>query len=150
PGALYRYFPSKTDIIRAFVEEERSEAAALFERLEGARDFRPALAKALEETIAAVADETYGRLALEIAAEGARDPEIAAILAESEADAFARLTAAIKRAQKQGQVAESIDAKASARVLLMLVDGATGSAASPPVSKAKFRAALSRMLEGLF
>lgn len=151
PGALYRYFSSKADIIKAFVEEERAEAAALFDWLEGARDFRSALVDALEETIGLVGDEDYGRLALEIAAEGARDADVGAILGESEREAHERLTAIIKAAQKAGQADETADAGASARLLLMLIDGAIGTGTGlAKLSKKSLRSVLQRLVDGLF
>ena len=151
PGALYRYFPSKTEIIRAFVAEERAETAALFDRLEGVKDFRKALIDVLWETIQAVGDKDYARLALEIAAEGARDPEVGAMLAESDTEAHRRLTKIIETAQARGQVSKDSDASTTARLLFMLVDGALGGNLSK--SKAKrtaMQASLSRVVEGLF
>lgn len=151
PGALYRYFPSKAEIIKAFVAEEQAETALLFEQLEGARDFRKALTDLLWETMRAVGDEDYARLALEIAAEAARDPEIAEILEGSHAEARDRLTAIIRAAQDRGQVGKQSDARAAARLLLMLVDGATGrDLASSSGSAKAMRAALTNVVKGLF
>ena len=150
PGALYRYFPSKTEIIRAFVAEERAETAALFDRLEDAKDFRKALTDLLWETIQAVGDKDYARLALEIAAEGARDPEVGAILAESDAEAHRRLTMIIETAQARGQVSKDSDASATARLLFMLIDGAYGSDIGRSRSARKsFSAALTGLTDGL-
>ncbi len=151
PGALYRYFPSKTEIIRAFVAEERAETAALFDRLEGAKDFRKALTDFLWETIQAVGDKDYARLALEIAAEGARDPEVGAILAESDAEAHRRLTAIIEAAQARGKAPRNVDASAVARLLLMVVDGATGNGGRIPAAskRTKFPETLEQLTEGL-
>ena len=150
PGTLYRYFPAKADIITAIVAEERAEAAAWFDRLDGAADFRAALMAALAEAIDAVADETYGRLALEIAAEAGRDAGIAAILAEAETEARARLTAIIADAQRRGDIDAAADPAAAARLLLMLIDGATGSGAgTPPLSAKQLRQGLWRLLDGL-
>lgn len=150
PGTLYRYFPAKADIIKAIVAEERAETAAWFDRLDGATDFREALMAALAEAIDAVADETYGRLALEIAAEGGRDADIAAILAEAESEARARLTAIIADAQRRGDVDATADPAAAARLLLMLIDGATGTGpGTPPLSAKQLRQGLRRLLDGL-
>ena len=151
PGALYRYFPSKAEIIKAFVAEEQAETALLFERLEGARDFRKALTDLLWETMRAVGDQDYARLALEIAAEAARDPEIAAIFDESHAEARDRLAAVILAAQNQGRVGKQSDPRATASLLLMLVDGATGRDVASSGGSAKvMRAALRNVVEGLF
>ena len=125
-GALYRYFASKTDIIRAIVEQEQTEADAMFDRLDDARDFPRAVADMIIETIEFVSDRTYGRLALEIAAEGARDAEVEGIIAESERANRDGLAARIARAREAGRVSASVDPQACAHILQILINGSTG------------------------
>lgn len=150
PGALYRYFASKPEMIRALIEEEQADAAALFDRVQGAKAFRPALVRALEDTIRVVSAEDYGRLALDIAAEGQRDPDVAAMLATTQDILRERLARLIREAQDGGQVASQVDADASARMLLMLVDGATGDRRRVAgFSKRSLRASLTRLVDGL-
>ena len=83
PGALYRYFPSKNAIIRALVEADVAETHSLLKALGEADDFAAAMAKALRQTMIDVSDQDYGRLALEIAAEAGRNPEVAELLRTS-------------------------------------------------------------------
>lgn len=146
PGALYRYFPSKTAIIRAIVEEERQDAAARLDALDAAADLRAGLLDALDAAILAAADPDYGRLALEIGAEGARDAEIGALIEAGRAESAARLAAAIRRAGGPGA-----DAEAAASILLAAIDGAAGGAgaALAALPEARRRAALGRLLDGL-
>ncbi len=149
PGALYRYFPSKGDIIRAIVEEERAEAAALLPALAQGGDFRARLVDALDEAIRAAAAPDYARLALEIAAEGARDAEIGAVLEASEKDLRRRLAKEIDAASARGAI-DCDNAGAAAALFLMLIDGATGAGAAFAAMKPKpRRAALSRVVDGL-
>jgi len=151
PGALYRYFPSKAAIIQAIVQEERADAAALFARLGTATDFRAALVEALVEAIEAVSEESYARLALEIAAEGARDAATGTLLAEAEAELHAQLTALIQAARESGQISKPVDPAAAALVLLMLIDGATGVGAGVPApTPAALRQTLACVVDGLF
>jgi len=151
PGALYRYFPSKASIIQAIVQEERADIAGMLERLAGAADFRGTLVDMLVETIAAVRDQDYARLALEIAAEGLRDGETGALLTQAHAAVHAELAAIIAAAQDDGRIGQDADAAAAAQVLLMLVDGAIGFAgASPAPSPAAQRRTLARVVDGLF
>lgn len=149
PGSVYRYFESKADIIQAYIEEEQNETAELIEYLTNARDFKKALVEGLLEVIEEVSDETYGRMALEIAAEGARDPKIGPILAEAERDVVDQLTQVIERAQGQGGINAAADSKSSARVIWMLIAGATGSSLEP-FPKRKLKTVLTRVVEGLF
>ncbi len=151
PGALYRYFDSKADIIQAFVEEEQAETAEMFEDLATTTNFKKSLVEILVVMIDAVSDETYGQLALEIAAEGARDDKIGPILARAEQDALDQLTGVIIEAQKAGKIDEEADAQVSARVLLMIINGATGSSLGVTgLSKRKLRGVLTRVVDGMF
>ncbi len=127
PGALYRYFPSKADLIAALVAEEREDTRAFLDRLDGAPDLRLALVEALMDAIAAVGEAEYGRLALEIAAEGAREERVGALLAEAEIGALTHLTRILDRARAAGEIDMSCDCPAAAALLLTLIDGATGS-----------------------
>jgi AcrR family transcriptional regulator len=103
PGALYRYFPSKADIIRAVVAEERAGAAAMFDALEQANDFPARLVSALDGAIMEVSDTAYARLALEISAEGARDKDVGALLVEAENEALRQeAEALVARDQRAG------------------------------------------------
>ncbi len=144
PGALYRYFPSKTAIIRAIVEEDRQDAAARLDALDAAADLRAGLLDALDAAILAAADPDYGRLALEIGAEGARDAEIGALIEAGRAESAARLAAAIGRLGAP-------DAEAAAAILLAIIDGAAGGAgaALAAMPGAQRRAALRGLLDGL-
>ncbi|MEM1046268.1 MAG: helix-turn-helix domain-containing protein [Pseudomonadota bacterium] len=127
PGALYRYFPSKADLIAALVAEERDETQAFLARLDGASDLRSALVEALMEAVAAVGEADYGRLALEIAAEGAREERVGALLADAEIGALTHLTRILEGARAAGQIDKSCDCPVAAALLLTLIDGATGS-----------------------
>lgn len=126
PGGLYRYFASKTDIIRAIVEAERESTLAMIEAIEAAPDLRARLTAELEDAIAEVSAPDYASLALEVAAEGARNDEIGAILDEYGREAHARLAAVIDRARKRGDLVRTVDPDIAAAMILMLVDGATG------------------------
>lgn len=149
PGALYRYFPSKADIIRAIVEEERAEAAILLSSLGQGGDFRARLIDALDAAISAAAAPDYARLALEIAAEGARDPAIGALLKKSEDDLRKRLTKEIAGAAARGEI-DAADPGAAAAIILMLIDGASGAGAVFAGLRAKARrAALTRLVAGM-
>ena len=151
PGTVYRYFDSKADIIRAFIEEEQEQTAEMFDDLATTTDFKRSLVEILVVVIDEVSDEAYGRVALEIAAEGARDDAIGPILAQAEKDALDQLTNVIKEAQKADKIDVNADAQVSARVLLMLIDGATGSSlGAAGLSKRKLRAVLSRIVDGMF
>lgn len=149
PGALYRYFPSKAEIILAIVDADREETEERIGALGRAPDFRAALVAGLDEAMCAMSGEA--RLALEIAAEGARDEAVRDRLARSDREARAALAAAIARAMAAGEVGPEVEPEGAAALIVALVDGAAGPAGAafaglPPERRAT---ALARLIEGL-
>lgn len=149
PGALYRYFPSKAEIILAIVDADREETEERIGALGRAPDFRAALVAGLDEAMCAMSGEA--RLALEIAAEGARDEAVRDRLARSDREARAALAAAIARARAAGEVGPEVEPEGAAALIVALVDGAAGPAGAafaglPPERRAT---ALARLIEGL-
>lgn len=149
PGALYRYFPSKAEIILAIVDADREETEERIGALGRAPDFRAALVAGLDEAMCAMSGEA--RLALEIAAEGARDEAVRDRLARSDREARAALAAALARAMAAGEVGPEVEPEGAAALIVALVDGAAGPAGAafaglPPERRAT---ALARLIEGL-
>lgn len=149
PGTLYRYFESKADIIAAFVAEDQAETAELFDYLANAKDFKAALIDGLVESIIEVSDRDYGRLALEIAAEAARDEKIGAITAAAEQDGLDQFTAVIKQAQQRGDISDALNPASCAQVLWMMISGAIGSNLKA-LSKRKLKPVIGGVVEGVF
>ncbi|MBK8265685.1 MAG: TetR/AcrR family transcriptional regulator [Nannocystis sp.] len=150
PGALYRYYRSKTEIIHAIVERDGLESIALLDALDGADEFSAALVELLADWIVEVSDEGYAKLAIEIAAESYRDPEIAAVLTRAINDVTARVALALDRARGRGQIAAEVDSEATARVLVSLVDGAMGGgSALAALPRPRLRVTLGRLVAGL-
>ncbi|MEM1415838.1 MAG: TetR/AcrR family transcriptional regulator [Myxococcota bacterium] len=146
PGTLYRYYPSKQEIIRDLVADDRSDALALFAGLDRRRDFVAALASLCAEAMHAVSDPDYAALALEIAAEAQRDPEVARLVEEASEAVVADLAGRI-RAAPPGAVGPGVDAETAARLILQLIDGAAGN--GPVFASRRRRQALRGALRGL-
>ncbi len=123
PGALYRYFESKDAIIRAIAEDEREDNARLLRALTDAPDLVTGLSRIGRAALEAGADPDYGRLAVEIIAEAARNPEVAAIFRRNEAEVKAALTEALLAARSAGTLDPAIDPAAAAEILIALYDG---------------------------
>src|SRR5262249_6417178 len=79
PGALYRYFDAKTDIIAAIALDARAEAEALLGHLASAEALIDALAELARAFFEAFDGD--GALLADIWAEAARDPILAKALA---------------------------------------------------------------------
>lgn len=123
PGALYRYFGSKADIIAAIALDARAEAEAMLVRLSGAEgliDGLAELARAFFETFEGDGDAA---LLADVWAEAARDPLLAKALLERERVAVGRLTAAIERSQRDGSIYPALLASEAAETLIAALEG---------------------------
>ena len=149
PGALYRYFGSKADIIAAIAEDERREAdTVLAQASEGALvDALCALARAFFEKMTT---ESEGSLLADVFAEAARDPLLAKSLAAADAKSVSRCAAAITAAQQCGDVDPELDANLAANVLFAGIEGLglrqTLGAGDVDRAVAQFRALAERFL----
>ena len=131
-GNLYRYFPSKEAMIAALVDAEREETAALFRRIEDSDDPLAAITTLLERFLTLTTDAAGHRLWLEILSEGARNPQIQAVLDRSDAEVRPALAHLIGRAVALGQADPAIDGDQAAIWLLMLIDGFSARVATDP------------------
>jgi AcrR family transcriptional regulator len=127
PGALYRYFRGKDEIVRALVQREADRTVARVDALKAAAHDRASLIDALVDELVATIGQSddVGALAmtLEVWAEGARDPDSARVLAAAEAASVAALAEAIDAAAARGWIGP-VDPAAVARWLLAAADGA--------------------------
>ncbi len=148
PGALYRYFASKEDIIASLAREEAQSLQELTHALQAAPDVVTGLRQVLPDVVEAVSSPHYGRLALELAAEAARTPAVGAPFLESEATFAAELTALLEDGKAHGAVAADVDPEAMAFMIRCLLDGLSANAAfALPVSRPRVLAALCHVLE---
>lgn len=123
PGALYRYFDSKTDIITAIALDARAEAEALLDQLSGADALIDALGELARAFFTAFDGDGDAALLADIWAEASRDPLLARALAAKEAVALTRVAAAIERAQRAGQIYPALSPAEAAETLLAALEG---------------------------
>lgn len=102
PGALYRYFGSKADIVAAIALDARAEAEAALDRLADAEGLMDGLAELARSFLEAFDGEGDAALLSDIWAEAARDPVLAKALKARDEQARGRLAAAIDRARLKG------------------------------------------------
>ena len=125
PGALYRYFKSKDEIIEAIAESERADIAGILVELAKTREISKSLGSIGVEILQHAADSVYGRLAIEVVAEASRNRRVATIIAETDQELRTALIDALQRAQALGTADSRLPAAASADLLLALLDGLT-------------------------
>jgi AcrR family transcriptional regulator len=131
-GNLYRYFPSKEAMIAALVDAEREETAALFREMQDTDDPLAAITALLERFLTLTTDAAGHRLWLEILSEGARNPQIQAVLDRSDAEVRPALAHLVGRATAIGQADPALDPGTAAVWLLMLIDGFSARVATDP------------------
>lgn len=127
PGNLFHYFASKTAIIAAVAEHDRADIAEIFATIKD-EDAITALENIAETTLRLIAKDTYSKLTLEIAAESARSPEVAALFQSNDALIKAELIRLLKRGVVAGQIDPELDCEAGASWLYALTDGAVARA----------------------
>jgi AcrR family transcriptional regulator len=150
-GALYRYFPSKADIIAAIAEKDRQTVAAILEGALTTGDLTKDLLRMAEMLTDRVVGDPGDQLAAEVLSEATRDRALAARLQAVDEDARGRLAAAIARAQRRGLADPSLDAATAARLLFAGLDGlliraALFGAANPMAALEDFQTLVDRVL----
>jgi AcrR family transcriptional regulator len=103
-GHIYHYFENKESIIAAIVENNQAEVLATMDMIE---QIHGPLAEALIETVSVGVDKCIEQgattLMLEVLAEAARNPKVAAILQASDAVLRARMRDLLRKAAPPGR-----------------------------------------------
>jgi AcrR family transcriptional regulator len=125
-GAIYRYFPSKEDIVEAVVCRQHPNRGSRFEAAEGGAEGVEALQKVLGAYIIMhgqpeAADE--GRLRLEMFTAAVRNRRVRTALQDSWEDVIGRFTEMVRRGQERGEINPTLDPTTVARLITALHDG---------------------------
>jgi AcrR family transcriptional regulator len=124
PGALYRYFDSKADIVAAIALDARAEAEGMLDRLTSAEGLIDGLAEMARSFFEAFAHEGDAALLADIWAEAARDPLLARALQQRDRVAVGRIAAAIERAARTGAIHPALAPAEAAETLMAALEGA--------------------------
>lgn len=123
PGALYRYFHSKADIVAAIALDARAEAEAALDQLADADALLEGLAVLAQAFLEAFDKEGDAALLSDIWSEAARDPLLAKALAERDRIARGRLSSAIDKARRAGGAYPAMESEEAAETLLAALEG---------------------------
>ena len=121
PGNLYRYFRSKEEIIAGIAERDRAETARNFAAV-GDGNFFDGLAVLAKQHLVERSLEEVA-LCAEIMAESRRNPAVARIYQDIEADVRARFIELLKTAAERGEIRRDLDLDGTVTVLFALADG---------------------------
>jgi TetR/AcrR family transcriptional repressor of uid operon len=122
PGNVYRYFPSKEAIIAGITERDRAEVAAQLASAQFSTDFFSTFAALARHHFVERTAEEVG-LCAEIMSESRRNPTIAKIMNEFDADVKDRLVTMLSSAQARGDIARDADIGAAVEMLMIIADG---------------------------
>ena len=125
-GAFYRYFRSKTELIRAIAEQVVSELIADFDALAAAEPLPPLVEivrAGLQTADKRIDGDQRAKIAIQVWGEAVRDPELADLVAGIYRQIRARFTLIARRASDAGQLDASIDPEAIGSVLFGLLQG---------------------------
>ena len=125
PGAIYRYFSGKEEIVRAIADERHAHEAALLEAALAADDLRAGLHGLVRDYFDWLRDpdeQRRRRLAVQVWAAALHDDALRDTITRG-AGARAALAALVADAQRDGRVAAELDPDALARLMLAVLQG---------------------------
>lgn len=147
-GSLFHYFPSKKAIIVAIVEQEREETARYLADLSHRKDLYAALRGFIDLILTLAADRDFSSLALEIAAEAARDADIRSLTSRSDAELHNALKRLLAEASKRGQIDSALNVASTSHCIAVMIDGIFSRVAADPTFKpAKHRETFLTLLD---
>lgn len=118
PGAVYRYFDSKEEIIEAMCEVDRRRNADLIAAAEARGNTSQVLAGLADAFFSMLEEPQACALEIELHAEALRNPRVRDIHNRSEESVRAAFAEIIRRAQKQGEINPALDPDAVTRVMI--------------------------------
>jgi AcrR family transcriptional regulator len=126
PGAIYNYFPSKEEIIRAIAKDRHAKERELF--AEARRE------ATLEKVLHQIRDSFFGqwnhpserlrrRVTIQYWAEAQRNPQILRLIRRGWKGPHVRLGRILREAQRRGEILEQVDSDEAARFLIAVFHG---------------------------
>jgi AcrR family transcriptional regulator len=126
PGAIYRYFPSKAELVAAVAGERHEREAALLEAAALGGNVPEDLRRAMQrffEPLAEPAERETRRVGIQLWAEALRDPHLLPVVRRGVDLPRARLASLIQSGQTRGELRRDLDADALARAMIALFHG---------------------------
>ena len=122
-GAVYRYFPSKTDIIAAISAKEGQSRREMFANVESGAQLIDVLVRSAEKFIARSVRQGDAPLMGDIMGEMLRDPSLAARMRAGFIPLHTQLAHLIAESQARGEFDPTLEPERAARWVFGIVDG---------------------------
>jgi len=126
PGAIYRYFAAKEDLIAAIASQRHAAELAMLRAATARGDVELGLHDLVSGFLGLLADPAepaWRRVTVQLWGEALRSDRVRAVVREGLDEPLAALTALIRRAQASGRLDPSVDAGALARVAAAIFQG---------------------------
>lgn len=149
-GNLFHYFSSKKAIIAAIVEEDLQQTQIFVAALREQENLVAALDAFFDVVLDVASDTAQASLALEIAAEAGRDPEIGVLYRLSTCVMREELEYLVSLGMERGQFSRQFSAASVVHCLMVMVDGIFSRVSVDPQFKPQEqKAALKTMMTGV-
>ena len=123
PGAVYRYFGSKEDIILAMCDRGHEDDVATIRAAMDLGDTKSAFGELIRIYFSGVDDHEYCALMVELLSEAPRNEEIGESLRQGWVNIMAPMTDLVAQAQARGEIEPELDPSAVATVMLGVYQG---------------------------
>lgn len=123
PGAVYRYFGSKEDIILAMCDRGREEDVATIRAAMELGDTKSVFGELIRIYFSGVDDHEYCALMVELLSEAPRNEQIGESLRQGWVNVMAPMTDLVAQAQARGEISPRLDPAAVAAVMLGVYQG---------------------------
>lgn len=151
PGAVYRYFRSKEEIIQAMCQRGSQGESETMRSIQALGDTQAIFDELARVYLENVADHEFCALSIELLAESRRDPVVLESVAEGFVTAQQDLAEIVRGAQQRGEMHPGVDADAMGRVLTGLYQGLIWQKVlEPDLDTAPYAQAVRQLLSGLF
>lgn len=153
PGAVYRYFSGKDEIIEAMEAQGREHTAAIIEAVTSERDDTLDILSGLADAFFSQLEDVQGcSLNIELWAEALSNPRVKKmVLGIDDSIRNAFISKIVRNAQARGEMNPDLDPDAIARVMMSFWDGLVlQKTMDPKVDVWKYVAVMKAMMGGAF
>jgi AcrR family transcriptional regulator len=126
PGAIYRYFASKEDLIAAIASRRHGAELQRVREATGGADLRSdlrGLVRVFLGLLTAPAERAWRRVTIQLWGEALRNERVMEVVREGLAEPLRVLAARLRRARDEGRLPEGLDPDAAARLVVAAFQG---------------------------